>query len=424
MNPYPAIPPAYRTLIACLRGAVNGLPPDTDLASADWPAVFRQAREQGVDTYLYPWLAARVPGLFALRAPVGADSATAAWRDGFLAALPHSAQRHRQLDGLLAACAAARIDVVPLKGAWLSETVYDDPAQRSMADLDLLIRAEDRDACHALFRALGYAAESEALHNVYACDLAYRHPGHPLCVELHWHVEPEMAGGTPRPDIAAVWRNTSAGRLRGQPVRLFAPADQVSHLTQHILHHLFAVPLRGYLDIALYLKKAGALLTADAMDGAAARWKTGRATPFLLRLVAELFAIPLPAAVRQGAPDREAERNAQAFEALFNLPEAHARDGETTLLRFKHASVRGRTRLVLSRIFMPRAFLAMRYPCARHTCLLPYVWFRRACDLRRANRDKMRDVLSRGTPGAEPLANAERRANLVTWLLEQPPARG
>ena len=74
---------------------------------------------------------------------------------------------------------------------------------------------------------------------------------------------------------------------------------------------------------------------------------------------------------------------------------------------------------MLSRIFMPRTFLMRDYPCARHACLLPYAWYRRACDLRLNNREKIRAILSPGTTGAQPLANTERRADLVNWLLRR-----
>ena len=417
MNTCPSIPPEYSTLIACLRGAVNGAPPDTDLAGADWPAVFRQAREQGVDTYLYPWLATHLPSLFSSRATVGGDSAPAAWRAGFLEALQQSTHRKQQLTELLAAIAAAHIDVIPLKGAWLSETVYDDPSQRSMADLDLLIRAADRDACHALFLALGYSARFDTLHSDFACDQCYRNPRHALCVELHWHFESVASHCAPMPDIASIWRHTSPARFLGHPVRLFAPADQVSHLTQHLLHHLLVLTFRSYLDIALYLNKFGEALTADSLESAAARWKTGRANPFIFRLTAELFDFPPPASLQPYLADADTERLAQAYEVLFDLPTVQARDSETTLLRFQQSSRLGRLRLVLSRIFRPRALLTRDYPFARHICLLPYAWFRRACDLRRKNRETIRAILSHDRPGAHPLANTERRADLMNWLL-------
>jgi hypothetical protein len=49
-----SIPSEYATLIGALRCAVKGVPPDADPAAADWPKVLKQARQQGVDTFLYP----------------------------------------------------------------------------------------------------------------------------------------------------------------------------------------------------------------------------------------------------------------------------------------------------------------------------------------------------------------------------------
>jgi hypothetical protein len=180
------------------------------------------------------------------------------------------------------------------------------------------------------------------------------------------------------------------------------------------------MPLRGYLDIALYLQKYGHLLTGDALKASASRWKTGYATPFILRLVTDLFALPLPAALRPFCPDGDTHRLAQAFEALFDLPAVQTRNGETTFLRFKRASAFGRLHLVLSRIFMPRAFLMIYYPSARHLYGLPYAWARRVCALHRRNSHTIHALLLPGTQIEHPLANAERRTDLVKWLLRQP----
>jgi hypothetical protein len=62
-------------------------------------------------------------------------------------------ERQRELASLLAMFADAKMEVAPLKGAWLSEHVYDDPAQRSMSDLDLLVRKQDVQKCHRLLTA-------------------------------------------------------------------------------------------------------------------------------------------------------------------------------------------------------------------------------------------------------------------------------
>ena len=412
-----SIPSGYRTLIACLRGAFNGVPPEVPLEPADWPSVFRQACEQGVDTFLYPWLATRIPERFSATANVSVDSAPAAWRARFLEALPHTSLRQRQIADILAALADAGVDVLVLKGAWLGATVYDDPVQRTMSDIDLLVRATDRDACHARLLALGYAIRTDTLHNRFAYDQSYVHPAYREHIELHWHFSSDMTGGAPVPDIAAIWQKTSPSVCCGQPVRTLAPEDQLAHVVQHMLHHVFAVPLRVYVDIALLVRKYGESLTPALLDAAGGRWRTGLGIPFALGMASELLACPLPPALRPYAPELAAPRRAQALLALFELPTAQARSGESTLLRFRTSSALARLRLVLGRIFMPRAFLAMRYPCARQAWGLPLAWFCRARDLHRQNRDRMKAMLTPGTEEEKFFRTAASRADLTDWLL-------
>jgi len=425
MNTPLAIPPDYRALIDCLRSAVNATP-DAPPADTDWATLFSRARQQGVDAFLYPWLASRLPELFSARAASG-NTPAAEWRMHFLATLAQTALRQKQLAELLSACATARIEVLPLKGAALGETVYDDPAQRTMCDLDLLVRTSDCNACHGLLLSLGYTVKTMTLGNPYFSDQSYYHPSYPWFVELHWHVASRHLPDLPTPDLDAIWQRTSAASCCGHPVRVFAPEDQLGHLVQHMVHHLFAVPLRSYLDIALFLRKYGERLTPDMLAATSRRWKTGRGLPFVLQLVSHLFGLPPPAAIREHVrlADEDAAHYAQALQTLFALPETPAHSAETTLLRFRDASPVGRLRLVLSRIFMPRAFLAPQYPCARHVCGLPLAWLQRALDLRRLYRQQIQALLTPGTQGPSYLANTERRLTLVRWLLDpENPDRG
>ena len=184
-----------------------------------------------------------------------------------------------------------------------------------------------------------------------------------------------------------------------------------------MLHHVFAAPLRAYVDIGLLVRKHGERLTPALLDAAGGRWRTGRGIPFALRLASELLACPLPPALCPSVPELPAPRRAQALQALFDLPAAQARSGESTLLRFRASSAPARLRLVLGRIFMPRAFLAMRYPCARHAWGLPLAWLCRARDLHRQNRARMKAMLTPGTEEDRFFRNAASRADLTGWLL-------
>jgi hypothetical protein len=412
------IPAEFRALFRLLRCAVNRRPPEDGLIdSTDWTTVLTQARQHGVDTYLYPWLAANAPALFSARANVPPDSAPAVWRALFLEAIPLTILRQRQLAEILAAFAKAEIDVIPLKGAWLSETVYDDPAQRSMSDLDILIRANDRDAGHALFLSLGYQFERDVLHNAFFHDQKYFHVAHPLVVEVHWQFTSSLEPDFLAPDLEAIWGNTLESTLYNQPIRQLSPDDQLTHLVQHILRHGFAIHLRGYLDLALILQKFWPAWPACVLDAAAKRWEVGRSLAFALSVTSVLFTVDLPVPLRSYLALARNVSVDLALRILLSLPAAEERHSESMVLCLRQASPLKRIQLVLSRTFLPRDLLAALYPCARHPFGIPLAWLYRLHDLLARYRNRVSLSLAPSNGDLRTLANAQMREELVRSLL-------
>jgi hypothetical protein len=391
------IPTEYRTLIAALRCAFNNRPECGKLSDTDPRVLFRQACEQGVDTYLYPWLASQK-----CFREARSDDITAPfeiWRQAFLANLVKNDTVRRFLQTTLARLAKAGLDVILLKGVWLGATIYEHPEQRRMCDIDLLVRKESLDAVHRELIAAGFAAGTDTLHNRFAYDRGYRHPSLPLPLELHWHVASEMVSSLPVPDIAAVWQKAVDSTWHNVPVKALTPADQLAHQAQHTLHHFFAAPLRVYLDIALLLRKYGDELSPEKLSEASARWRTGHALPFMLNMTVGLLDITLPRQLAEYCSDILPSEVGTAVTALFNLPTARDRAGESTLLDFREASVVGKLLLILRRVFMPRQFMVIHYPCARTRLGLPLAWFKRAIDLFQHKRS-----MFIGTTGKTPSA--------------------
>ncbi|MDD4103299.1 MAG: nucleotidyltransferase family protein [Kiritimatiellae bacterium] len=403
------VPNDYRALITVLRCALKGSQECCSLSYYSPQALFCQARKHGVDTYLYPWITAHK--LFWDTSQQAAEAPLAAWREAFLRNLVRTDLLRQALQPTLARLAQAHIEIIILKGAWLGTTVYDDPAQRTMSDIDLLIRAADIDAAHRELTQVGFSADKNVLHNRFAYDQRYRHPDLPMPLELHWHVTSDLTPDDPVPNIAAVWQNTFDSVWHGVPVKALPPADQLAHLAQHILHHLFASPLRGYLDIALLMKKYGCELSPESLAEASARWRTGHAIPFLLNMTANLFDIPLPRQLKAYCGDMRPCDAEVVVTALCNLPEARDRAGESTLLTFTAATALGKARLLLRRVFMPRQFMLLYYPCARTRLGLPLAWLQRAIGLFR----RKRSLLMRPT-GADA---ASRRQNEIAHRRRQ-----
>lgn len=422
MTPALPIPSDYLDLVSLLRFAVNKRPPDTDLSSADWPHILKQARQHGVDAFLYPWLAEHLPLFFSPKANVASNSAPAAWRALFFESVSRAALRQRQLSEILEAFACANLAVIPLKGAWLSETVYDDPSQRNMSDLDLLVCEHTLETCHEVFLSLGYLFTKNVLKNPYFHDQKYYHPDQPYVVEAHWQFTSSQEPTILPPDIDTIWHRTTESHLFGQPVRLMSTEDQLAHLVQHGLRHGFAMHLRGYLDIALLLKHSGENLNSDELHSVSSCWKIGCGMMFTLAMVANLFALSPLNTFCTHIPIAYDTKYALASSIMFNLPIAGEQKCEAQLLSLKHKSLLGRLRLLQSHIFLPRVLLAAIYPCACHPCGLPLAWLYRTSNLLTRYQKKIGVSLAPINYEEQSMVIAERRESLVKWLLGQTPS--
>ncbi len=74
-----------------------------------------------------------------------------------LEALVRSEQHYRQLLGLLEIFSQKNIKAIPLKGAYLSERLYGDISKRGIsADIDILIKEEDKEEATGLIEKNGY----------------------------------------------------------------------------------------------------------------------------------------------------------------------------------------------------------------------------------------------------------------------------
>lgn len=413
------IPESHRALIELLRSAIHRTPLSPGFPQgADWPTLLRQARQHGVDTYLYPWLSEQRPALFSPRASAAPESAPAAWRALYFQEVPRALLRQKQLAAILSAFAQAGVDVVPLKGALLSETVYDDPARRSMSDLDLLVRPSDCDRAHGLLLGLGYGIGVDARRNAFACDQAYHHATHAASVELHWDFYSKACPEDPQPDLASIWQRALPANLLGVPVLAFSPCDQLAHLADHLLHHRLALRLRAYVDVALYLQGLGRSPSASALQEASARWNIGRAVPFIVRFVDALLGCPSETAGWRPDSPAEGQQRQQLAGILLRLPASETMAGEETFLRLRGATGLARLGHAVSRVFMPRDYLALRYPPARHRLGLPLAWALRAWDLFALNREHAQQVATHARSAQNDLCDAAARHAIVRALTE------
>jgi hypothetical protein len=145
-----------------------------------------------------------------------------------------------------AAMCAAGLRVLPLKGAALAGRVYADAADRPMADVDLLVLDDFRQAARVLAQA-GFDQGVSADHAVAFTDRATG-----CVVELH-HALSACPGFYPV-NADAVWLRSRAHR--GVPWRTPCDEDLLVQLSIHAaFQHGLRLRLIQYLDVKRLLER-------------------------------------------------------------------------------------------------------------------------------------------------------------------------
>lgn len=213
----------------------------------------------------------------------------------FRQALARHVVMSRDLATLLRALGEASIPVIPLKGAFLAETVYPHPAARPMSDVDVLVRSGDRLRVDAVLRGLGYQpghdAHSWAFDIAYDAATSYDGP-EGARVDVHWRLinDPRYAWNHAEAD--GVWDRAVPVTLAGERALALSPEDLVLALSAHLAIHHGLSGLLWYWDLRLVLDRFTATLDWDGLVARATRWRVRSALHFVLRGLAARFTLP------------------------------------------------------------------------------------------------------------------------------------
>jgi Uncharacterised nucleotidyltransferase len=208
-----AIATAHPLLIACLRNE----PLDRALNGAiDWPTLLEQAQIHRLLPLLHESLSnahMEVPAFFK-------EAAIAQWASSQILAAA--------LESTLALL--AEIEVMPLKGPVLAESLYGDIALRPSDDLDLLVRREDfaRAESILLQNRFNPTDETDDYHRMFQRNN--------LIIELHFDL------ASPRGlrfDVNEIWNRSEPAEFRGRSIRVMSGSDRALYLCLHGLKHGF-----------------------------------------------------------------------------------------------------------------------------------------------------------------------------------------
>lgn len=249
-------------LVALLRSVLLDIEPPEKPANVSWNAVYTLAKRHTVDTMAYETVRRLVEGAEAKSAAEGVSLESAensaselpsaqlltTWSHRKDANVAKNLVQVSERDKLVRLLTEDGIDVLPLKGSVLID-MYPNPSWRQMADLDMLIRADQNHKVRAHMERLGYITKIFDSGK----DDCYDLPPF-LHVEMHRELVPS---GSPIPGLSDYyvdpWRRAVPGTTH---LYHFSWDDYYLFLLAHFYRH-FQVGgsgIRNVMDIHVFLQ--------------------------------------------------------------------------------------------------------------------------------------------------------------------------
>ncbi|UCB44002.1 MAG: nucleotidyltransferase family protein [Dehalococcoidales bacterium] len=200
-----------------------------------------------------------------------------------------------ELVNVMSALKKDDITTISLKGTVLAEVLYENPALRAIADIDILVHPEDVSRAGAVLIDLGYelatmpATWEHHFHEVPYCKQA----AFPFFIELHWSLEDRRFATVPEKKI---WHRAQLLELQGVTTTVLSPEDNLLFLSTHLSKQSCEL-LKFLGDIAELLKKYEDELDWDYIVASARSWQTDIAVYYALRRAKDLLGAPVPAPV-------------------------------------------------------------------------------------------------------------------------------
>lgn len=287
------------------------------------------------------------------------------------------------------------IKTIVLKGLWLCEKIYRNPALRPGADIDILVHRDDVDACLNLLSEQGIG---EFWPNLLKDEYFTRHHLHQqrctpdlnIWFEIHWALDHPYTLLTV--DYESIFARAPRSTLLNAPVQEMALPDLLLSLAIHLVKHAVYLPslidredlpriiladgmLMYYLDVAEVIKQ-NKDIDWDLTIRLARDWGAVDILGSVLQVCKRYFAAPVPneviSALRVTKPWM-VTRKLMARAAEQELAAYEGRRGSrlwTLLLASNGAFILRPIRMLetISYFFPPADFLQRKYGTSNIIC--------------------------------------------------------
>ena len=241
-----SLSPEYTLLRYCAQiGISDAIKNKLDkILEADlyWPFILAESRKEGVACLLYHNLSQfknKIPPDILSR--LEETYCTNAYRN---------VKIYDAIASVLSLIHKEGLKMIPLKGLFLAEKVYNDIGLRAIiSDIDLLVKKEDLPSIERLLENLGYSMRVHkkllylAMKKSYMNSVEFLKPETNLPnLHVHWHI---LNISLPtylyskKIDMSAFWKSAQPTKIADASAWQFAWHHLIMHLSEHALKHSF-----------------------------------------------------------------------------------------------------------------------------------------------------------------------------------------
>ena len=349
-------------LLTCLhRTPINSQNALIELEPAQWAELVALAANQGVAPLLYHRIKAHNLTVMLPR------QAMATLQRAHHTNAIRNVKLYQELVQLLKNLQAHNIPVIVLKGAYLAQAVYQNPAWRFMVDVDIMVHEADLPAAIEVVTATGYRPaqpvrlESKAvLHHL----PGFLKDNDAALLEIHWTItQPNRPYTIEKVD--ELWTRAQPFRLLGVEALTLCPEDLLLHLCVHAAyHHLFKMGVRPLYDIALTIDHFRAELDWEAVCQRSVEWGWERGVYLTLHLCNTLLGAAIPPHVLETLKPAEVPPQlVETAKAYLFMPDDELDDtiSNNFMRMVGDRPLMDKARLLIKRLLISRRELANAY---------------------------------------------------------------
>jgi hypothetical protein len=417
----------YSDLLLCLGSEDAGAKASAPASWKDpeWQALIRLAARHGLSAYLYRRLKDQKP---AVTLPPTVERRL---REITLQNASRNARLVHSLGKTLGLLGGNGIPVILLKGIHLAVDVYGSIAQRSMRDVDILVRSSDLHRTVTVLFQSGFHAGDERGEKYieWSAGGGYHispdtkhffdllHPDWPVKLDVHCSLVEEEKPF--RVDADGLWNRARRIRVEGVEAGILAPEDFLLYQCLHAsIHHSFETGLRPFCDIFEIIRRHRDEINWEQVRSRAVEWGAERCVYLTLRISRDLLGAAVPAtvfeALRPGGFDEDlAVRTRERV--LLNSSEI--RKIPVRLVHYwKTRRFRDLAAALLKAVFIPRRKLTAKYNLSPDSARIILYYPVRFRDMVRRWGGMTWDIVMRRRRITQKAEYAHLSATLERWL--------